>query len=81
MNNFEKQKEDKLNSWNKRYKKEITKNKYKIIDKKEHIKDILEYYKELAKDFKKPIKRVLNGKEIIVYPDGKIYKNIDLNDF
>ena len=61
-------------------KKLSEKEKFKIV-KKEAIKDYIEQMKHYAKYLRKPVSRVIDGKKVIVYPSGKVFKNITLSDF
>ena len=59
---------------------EKEKEKFKIV-KEEAIKDCVEQMKDYARYLKKPVRRVIDGKIIVVHPDGKICKDITLDNF
>ena len=54
--------------------------KFKIV-KAEAIKDFIEQWKNYARYIKKPVKKMIDGKIIIFFPNGKIFKNVSLDDF
>ena len=87
MCDFDKDKEQKRKSWNKRKAEKIQKDKHfvfnplMVVSKEEAIKTYLELRKSHSKTLNQKIPIEINGKQYIIYPNGRIYKDKDLNDF
>jgi hypothetical protein len=61
------------NSWKK--------NQLRKISKEEALKIYILDLKSHAKYLNKPVKKTIDGKTIVVHPDGRITKDINLDDF